>query len=156
MPVVISFNNVLKNLFLQKQFATSFVLFSPWITLLLILNIVFKNTAQLWGTRMAHRMLILDSLLRAPYQRYLWLRFIHDIFMIWTEGLQNLELFVDYLNNSVHSTIKFTCSHSYHNTPFLDIMVPVKNGFTETDLYTKPTDKHQYLCSHFILSSSSH
>ena len=53
-------------------------------------------------------------------------------------------MFVDYLNN-LHSTIKFTCSHSLSNIPFLDVMVSVKDGFIQTDLYTKPTDKHQYL-----------
>ena len=53
-------------------------------------------------------------------------------------------MFVDHLNNS-HSTIKFTCSHSLGNVPFLDVMVSVKDGFIEKDLYTKPTDKHKYL-----------
>ena len=77
-----------------------------------------------------------DALLRAPYQPYEWIRFINDILMIWTEGPEKLEMFVDYLNNS-HSTIKFTCSHSLSNVPFLDVMVSVKDSFIETDLYTK-------------------
>ena len=64
--------------------------------------------------------------------------------MIWTPGPEKLKVFVDYLNN-LHSTIKFTCSHSPSNIPFLDVMVSVKDGSIETDLYTKPTDKHQYL-----------
>ena len=75
-----------------------------------------------------------DALLRAPYQTYLWLWFIVDIFMIWTEGLEKLELFVDYLNN-LYSTIKFTCSHSFNIIPFLDVMVSVNDGFIETDLW---------------------
>jgi len=74
-----------------------------------------------------------DALLRAPYQLFLWLGIIVDIFMIWTEGLEKLELFVDYLNN-LNSTIKFTCSHSFNNIPFLDVTVSVKDGFIETDL----------------------
>ena len=61
--------------------------------------------------------------------------------MIWTEGLDHLKIFVDYLNNT-HPTI---------NVPFLDVMVSLHNGTIETDLYTKPTDKHQHL-----LSSSCH
>ena len=85
-----------------------------------------------------------DALLNSPHQPYLWLRFIDDIFMIWTAGPEKLKVFVDYLNN-LHSTIKFTCSHSPSNIPFLDVMVLVKDGSIETDLYTKPTDKHQYL-----------
>ena len=69
-----------------------------------------------------------DVILNSPYQPRIWFRFIDDIFMIWT----------DYLNN-LHSTIKFTFTHSPPNIPFLDVMVSIK------DLYTKPTDKHQYL-----------
>ena len=60
------------------------------------------------GTRMApsYANLFLGkfALLRAPYQPLVWLRFNDDIFMIWTEGPEKLEMFVDYLNNS-HSTI---------------------------------------------------
>ena len=69
-----------------------------------------------------------DVILNSPYQPHIWFRFIDDIFMIWT----------DYVNN-LHSTIKFTFTHSPPNIPFLDVMVSIK------DLYTKPTDKHQYL-----------
>ena len=65
--------------------------------------------------------------------------------MIWTEGLDNLQIFIDYLNN-IHSTIKFTSSHSSTNIPFLDVSVSLTNdGSISTDLYTKPTDKHQHL-----------
>ena len=85
-----------------------------------------------------------NALLRAPYQPYVWLRFIDDIFMTSTKGPEKLDMFVDYLN-ILHSTIEFTCSHSLSNVPFLDVMVSVKDGFIKTDLYTKPTDKHQYL-----------
>ena len=70
--------------------------------------------------------------------------------MIWTEGLDHLKIFVDNLNN-IHPTIKFTSNYSLTNVPFLDVMVSLHNGTIETDLYTKPTDKHQHL-----LSSSCH
>ena len=81
----------------------------------------------------------------APFQPHTWLRYIDDIFMIWTEGLDNLKIFIDYLNN-IHSTIKFTSSHSSTNIPFLDVSVSLTNdGTISTDLYTKPTDKHQHL-----------
>ena len=43
-------------------------------------------------------------------------------------------------------TIKFTSSHSSTNIPFLDVSVSLTNdGSISTDLYTKPTDKHQHL-----------
>ena len=37
----------------------------------------------------------------------LWLRFINDIFMIWTHGRDELNKFINYLN-SIHPKIKFT------------------------------------------------
>ena len=93
-----------------------------------------------------------DALLRASYKPYLWFRFIDDIFMIWTEGLEKLELFADYFDDNSHSSIKFTCTNSFNNIPFLDVMVSVKDGFIETDLYTKPTDRGKTpVSSHFIL-----
>ena len=56
--------------------------------------------------------------------------------------------FIDYLNN-IHSTIKFTISHSSTNIPFLDVNVSLTNdGNISTDLYTKPTDKHQHYSIH--------
>ena len=42
--------------------------------------------------------------------------------------------------------IKFTSSHSSTNVSFLDVNVSLTNaGNISTDLYTKPTDKHQHL-----------
>ena len=43
-----------------------------------------------------------NALENAPFQPHTWLRYIDDIFMIWTEGLDNLKIFIDYLNN-IHS-----------------------------------------------------
>ena len=130
------------------------------IRIILTMNLDFtfnsKHYLQKHGTAMGTKMapsyanLFLgkfehDALLNSPYQEpHKWLRFIDDIFMIWTEGPKKLKIFVDYLNN-LHSTINFTCSHSPTNIPFLDVMVSIKGGFIETDLYTKLTDKHQYL-----------
>ena len=86
-----------------------------------------------------------NALKNAPFQPHTWLRYIDDIFMIWTEGLDNLKIFIDYLNN-IHPNIKFTSSHSSTNVPFLDVDVSLTNdGNICTDLYTKPTDKHQHL-----------
>ena len=85
-----------------------------------------------------------DALTNALYPPHTWLRFLDDIFVIWTEGSDKLKVFVDYLIN-LHPTIKLTCLHSLTNIPFLDVMVSLKDGLIETDLYTKPTDKHRYL-----------
>ena len=70
--------------------------------------------------------------------------------MIWTHSLDDLQTFTTYLNN-IHPTIKFTSNHSFTSIPFLDVSVSLCNGTITTDLYTKPTDKHQYL-----LQSSCH
>ena len=70
--------------------------------------------------------------------------------MIWTHSLDDLQTFTTYLNN-IHPTIKFTSNHSFTSIPFLDVSVSLCNGTITTDLYTKATDKHQYL-----LQSSCH
>ena len=86
-----------------------------------------------------------NALRNAPFQPHTWLRYIDDIFMIWTESPENLKIFIDYLNN-IHATIKFTSSHSPTNVPFLDVTVSLTSGGNiNTDPYTKPTDKHQNL-----------
>ena len=118
----------------------------------------FNNTfyIQTHGTTMGTRMgpsyanLFLtkfetDALSHAPHQPHTWWRFIDDIFMIWTHTEDELRTFITYLNN-IHPTIKFTSSHSATSTSFLDVKVSLDQfGKVETDLYTKPTDKHQYL-----------
>ena len=73
-----------------------------------------------------------------------WWRFIDDVFLLWTHGEDHLMKFVDHLNN-FHSTIKFTTSFSTQHVVFLDTTVSLVGNRIETDLYTKPTDKHQYL-----------
>ena len=83
-------------------------------------------------------------------QPFLWLQYIDDILMVWTHGEEKLDNFITYLNN-IHPTIKFTSERSTTSIPFLDVNIQLENGKIETDLYCKPTDKHQYL-----LHSSSH
>ena len=124
-------------------------------------NIVlcFKNfllCLQIWatvGTRLApsyanlflgkfEKQAIDNSLLKP----FIWWRFV-DIFMIWTHGEEHLKTFIGYLN-SIHPSIKFTheYSNSLHQTlPFLDVQVHLINNHMQTDLHTKPKDKHQYL-----------
>ena len=92
-----------------------------------------------------------DALSHAPHQPHTWWRFIDGIFMIWTHTEDELRTFITYLTN-IHPTIKFTSSHSATSISFLDVKVSLDQfGKVETDLYTKPTDKHQYL-----LQSSCH
>ena len=120
-----------------------------------------KRYLQTHGTAMGTRMgpsyanLFLakfetDTLTRAPFQPYIWWRYMDDIFMIWTRSVQDLNTFTSFLNN-IHPTVKFTCDYTFTSIPFLDVNVSLHNGEIVTDLYTKPTDKHQYL-----LHSSCH
>ena len=88
----------------------------------------------------------------APFKPHIGFRYIDDIFMIWTEGQDNLKTFLNYIN-SIHPTIKFT--HEYSNSPnqtlpFLDVQVHLNNNQIQNDLHTKPTDKHQYYSRHLV------
>ena len=80
----------------------------------------------------------------APVKPYLWLRYTDDIFMIWTAGEESLLEFLQWINE-LHDNIKFTWDWSKRTINYLDVQIIINNGVIETDLYTKPTDKHQYL-----------
>ena len=83
----------------------------------------------------------------------IWLRYIDDIFCLWTHGTEELNKFIDNINN-FHNTIKFTHTYSHDSMSFLDVLLNIKDGSIETDLFTKPTDTHQYL--HFTSSHPTH
>ena len=53
------------------------------------------------------------------HRAILYLRFIDDIFMIWTENMQELLIFLENLN-SKHKTIKFEHNVSRSRISFLD------------------------------------
>jgi len=79
-----------------------------------------------------------------------WKRYIDDIHMLWTSGLDALEEFKIFLNQ-FHDTIKFTFEVSSSQVPFLDTLTQLKDGHIHTTIYSKPTDTHSYL-----LPSSCH
>ena len=83
----------------------------------------------------------------------IWLRYIDDIFFIWTHGEQELERFLKDLNNFTPN-LSFTHEASKNCIPFLDLKVKLIDGKLETDLYMKPTDRHQYL--HYLSSHPEH
>ena len=80
----------------------------------------------------------------APYKPISCFRFIDDADTKWTDSEENLNRFFDHANN-VHPTIKFTHESSRNNISFLDTYTTCENGIMSTDIYNKPTDKHQYL-----------
>ena len=76
----------------------------------------------------------------APCRPWIWWRYIDDIFFIWTSDEES------YMN-SIHRTIKFTSEYSTTETHFLDVVIRKEENGLTTDLFVKPTDKHQYLHS---------
>ena len=80
----------------------------------------------------------------------IYLRYIDDIFMIWTHGEAELKQFHSKLN-SVDPNIKLTLDYSAEQVNFLDTTVIFKDNKLITSLYRKPTHTHSY-----IHSTSSH
>ena len=71
-------------------------------------------------------------------------RLVDDVFTIWNGALSSLLSLVEQLNK-YHSTIKFELKYSNVTIQFLDTVVYIKNNSLQTTLYTKPTDRKQYL-----------
>ena len=74
----------------------------------------------------------------------IWWRYIDDIFFIWEHGEESLKVFIEQVN-MFHSTIKFTAEYSKEEVNFLDVNIKLIDGELKTDLFTKPTDTHQFL-----------
>ena len=78
------------------------------------------------------------------YLKEFWKRFLDDCFLLWCNKLGNVES-ISRLFNSMHNVLQFTREESKIQLPFLDTMVIIKDGCVITDIYSKPTDTHQYL-----------
>ena len=93
-----------------------------------------------------------DFLSEQPIQPWIWLRYIDDIFFIWTGSNNELDSFLERLNQ-FHPSIKFTSERSRETINFLDVNVKLEGNTFATDL-TKETDSHQFL--HFASSHPLH
>ena len=82
-----------------------------------------------------------------------WLRYIDDIFFIWTRGQGILKVFLEDLDK-FYPNLKFTSDSSEENIAFLDFKVKLKQRKIETDLHVKSTDRYQYL--HYNSSHPEH
>ena len=80
-------------------------------------------------------------------------RLIDDIFFLWEHEESELLEFHNNLN-TFHSTIKFELNYSKESVNFLDTTTYIKDSKIHTKLYTKPTDKKQYL--HFSSCHPGH
>jgi hypothetical protein len=121
--------------------------------------------AQLFGTTMGAKF----SVKFANIYMHMWLRrfiglysgvkpdfvarLIDDCFFIWEHSLEELLLFIEYLNQC-HSSIKFEAVYSTDKVCFLDTVTYTTDGLLHTTVYTKPTDRKQYL--HFNSSHPKH
>ncbi len=86
-----------------------------------------------------------DHVYTYPLQPWCWFRFIDDIKFLWPHGREELDRFIHHLN-FIHPTIKFTANISDITNDFLDTSLYfTQAGQLAFKLYSKPTDKHNYL-----------
>ena len=112
-------------------------------------KITYRCPAQQWELTYANLFMgVLEQQMLSSYKYKpsAYFRFIDDIFMIWTEGEETLNEFLTHCKNQ-NKHIQFEQTISKNSIPFLDVFVILENGKLTTDLYSKPTDKHQYLYS---------
>ena len=91
---------------------------------------------------------ILETSFMSTFQHLpvLYVRYIDDIFGIWTHGIDKLMQFVDAIG-SYNQSIRFTLEHSYHTgqLSFLDTLITVKPcGTYTTELFVKPMAARLY------------
>ena len=103
------------------------------------------------GTRMApsYANIFMDKLENDLLQHVtnkpvIWWRYIDDIFTTWPHNEESLMVFLNEINY-FHPTIKFTAEWLWESVTFLDTKVIRDANHLVMDLYTKPTDTHQYL-----------
>ena len=81
----------------------------------------------------------------------IWIRYIDNIFLIWTHGEGKLIEFINKLN-SFHPTIAFASSHSTQEINFLDTTICIDDDHSlKSYIYIKPTD-----CLPFLHRNSYH
>ena len=71
-----------------------------------------------------------------------------DTFIPWLHGIDNLLVFKQALDEhirSIYPNINFTLIYDYKEIQFLDLTVYVENGFLKTEIFSIPTDNHEYL-----------
>ncbi|XP_073172201.1 uncharacterized protein KIAA0930 homolog isoform X4 [Lepidochelys kempii] len=114
-------------------------------------NVYLQISSSAMGTRMAPQyanifMADLEQrfLSSRPLTPLLYLRYIDDIFIIWTHGKEALEEFHHDFNN-FHPTINLSLVQSTQEIHFLDTTILINDGHINTTLYRKSTDRYSYL-----------
>jgi hypothetical protein len=76
---------------------------------------------------------------------FVFLRYVDDIFFLWSESTRPIEEFHQHLNNQ-HTSITFTVEKEVEGVmPFLEVLVKRSNQTIKTEVYRKPTDSGLYL-----------
>ena len=85
---------------------------------------------------------VLQTLIKKPW---LWWKYIDDKVMMWQHGEDELEIFLEKLNN-LHPSLKFTCEYSREKVNYLDLQVIVRESRLITDIhqYLDPSSCHSY------------
>ena len=80
-----------------------------------------------------------------PQKCLFYKRFLDDIFIIWPHGRDELDKWIEHLSGCLPN-IKFMGEISDTSVAFLDTLVHLEpDDLIWTDLYSKPTDSHNYL-----------
>ncbi len=84
-----------------------------------------------------------------PLEPWCWFRLIDDIKFLWPHGREELDRFihhVNYVGSRDDRSLKFTAQISESSDDFLDTSLYfTPTGGIAFKLYSKPTDKHNYL-----------
>ena len=79
-----------------------------------------------------------------PYKPLAYYRYIDDIFIIWSHGLDILHNFINNINKQ-HSNIIFTSNISTTSVNFPDVNIDLDGGHISTKTYTISTDTRAFL-----------
>ena len=87
-----------------------------------------------------------ELLLKAPVKPRMYVRYVDDIFGLWSGTEDELREFHTVANN-IDNNIKVDLRLSDKEIEFLDVLVRCNNNKLETTIYHKPTDQHIYVHS---------
>ena len=75
----------------------------------------------------------------------LYLRYIDDIFILWTHGKIALDIFCSQFNLTGPNNIQLTINFALDEINFLDTIIKIKDNKLVTTFYQKPTHRHNYI-----------
>lgn len=87
-----------------------------------------------------------EALQKTKLKPSFWKRYVDDIFIIWPHGREELDIFLEELNN-IHHRIQFTLEVEVNRQlPFLDLLITRNPDQTlDYTVYRKPTHTNRYL-----------